>query len=89
MPRKRDYIHALDAQISAARLAAERCQLEAEAHIRTVKALQAAKATIEEKVPVQRKPRKPKVPVAAVAVGAVDTAVGTADLLDAARKAAV
>lgn len=61
MPRKRDYIHALDAQISAARLAAGRCQLEAEAHIRTVKALQAAKATIEEKVPVQRKPRKPRV----------------------------
>lgn len=61
MPRKRDYIHALDAQISAARLAAERCQLEAEAHIRTVKALQAAKATVEEKTPVQRKPRKPRV----------------------------
>jgi hypothetical protein len=60
MPRSRDYRRALDAQISEAILAAERCEAEGRAHRNTVEVLKGAKAAAEKAAPAVRKPRTPK-----------------------------
>lgn len=78
MPRKRDYLHALDAQISTATLTAERFEALASIQRHTIDALKAAKAVVGEKAPLTRKPRKPK----AVAVGTVDAAIDKPALMN-------
>jgi len=66
MPRSKDYRRALDAQITEATLAAERCEAEARAHRNTAEVLRAAKAAAEKAAPRTAKQRTVKVPRMAV-----------------------